>query len=114
MKRTQGRADLPVLTKDSVSEGTTLNSRSTGNFDWKAAAHAAFMVFSFMLLIPTGAILIRIEKLAKFHKFNQTFALCLVLAGFAFGILTSFNYQRVSMLHSFVALLDVTNRCATF
>ncbi|KAL6805744.1 hypothetical protein J3E68DRAFT_22863 [Trichoderma sp. SZMC 28012] len=100
MKRTQGRADLPVLTKDSVAEGTTLNSRSTGNFDWKAAAHAAFMVFSFMLLIPIGTILIRMEKLAKFHKFNQTFALCLVLAGFAFGILTSFNYQRSRGFHS--------------
>ncbi|KAK4075380.1 uncharacterized protein Triagg1_4501 [Trichoderma aggressivum f. europaeum] len=100
MKRTQGRADLPVLTKDSVAEGTTLNSSSTGNFDWKAAAHAAFMVFSFMLLIPIGTILIRIEKLAKFHKFNQTFALCLVLAGFAFGILTSFNYQRSRGFHS--------------
>jgi hypothetical protein len=97
MKRTQGRADLPVLTEDSVAEGTTLNSHSTGKFDWKAAAHAAFMVFSFMLLLPIGAILIRTEKLAKFHKFNQTFALGLVLGGFAFGILASFHYQRVSI-----------------
>lgn len=104
MKRTQGRADLPVLTKDSVSEGTTLNNKSTGNFDWKAAAHASFMVFSFMLLIPLGAILIRMEKLAKFHRYNQTFALALVLAGFAFGILTSFNYQRVSIRHPLKAL----------
>ncbi|KAL7799021.1 hypothetical protein V8C37DRAFT_366290 [Trichoderma ceciliae] len=100
MKRTQGRADLPVLTKDSVSEGTTLNSRSTGDFDWKAATHAAFMVFSFMLLFPLGAVLIRMEKWAKFHKFNQTFALALVLAGLVFGILTSFNYQRSRGFHS--------------
>lgn len=99
MKRTQGSADVPVLTKDSVSEGTTLNSRSTGNYDWKAAAHASFMVFSFMFLIPLGSILIRTEKWAKLHKFNQTFALCLVLAGLAFGILTSFNYRRVSFIH---------------
>jgi hypothetical protein len=99
MKRTQGQADMPVLTKDSVSEGTTLNSRSTGNFDWKAAAHAAFMVFSFMFLVPFGAILIRMEKWAKLHKFNQTFALSLVLAGLAFGILTSFNYQRVRSVY---------------
>ncbi|KAL7814632.1 hypothetical protein V8C44DRAFT_36580 [Trichoderma aethiopicum] len=100
MKRTQGRADLPVLTEDSVAEGTTLNSHSTGKFDWKAAAHAAFMVFSFMLLLPFGAILIRTEKLAKFHKFNQTFALSLVLGGFAFGILASFHYQRSRGFHS--------------
>ncbi|RFU77312.1 integral membrane [Trichoderma arundinaceum] len=100
MKRTQGRADLPVLTKDSVAEGTTLDNSSTGNFDWKAAAHAAFMVFSFMFLIPLGAILIRMEKWAKFHKFNQTFALALVLTGLAFGILTSFNYQRSRGFHS--------------
>lgn len=101
MKRTQGQADLPVLTKDSVSEGTTLNSRSTGNYDWKAAAHASFMVFSFMFLIPLGSILVRMEKWAKFHKFNQTFALCLVLTGLAFGILASFNYRRVSFLFFF-------------
>ncbi|KAM0254709.1 hypothetical protein ACHAQJ_006490 [Trichoderma viride] len=105
MKRTQGRADLPVLTEDSVSEGTTLNSRSTGNFDWKAAAHAAFMVFSFMFLIPLGAILIRMEKWAKLHKFNQTFALSLVIAGLAFGILTSFNYQRSRGFHSLHQIL---------
>ncbi|EHK45100.1 uncharacterized protein TrAtP1_003322 [Trichoderma atroviride] len=105
MKRTQGRADLPVLTMDSVSEGTTLNSRSTGNYDWKAAAHASFMVFSFMFLIPLGSILIRTEKWAKLHKFNQTFALCLVLTGLAFGILTSFNYRRSRGFHSLHQIL---------
>ncbi|KAK5987280.1 hypothetical protein PT974_11404 [Cladobotryum mycophilum] len=94
MKRTMGHPDLPVLTDDSENEGTTLDNRTKGKSDWKAAVHATFMVLAFMGIIPAGAILIRMEKLAKFHKINQSVALLFVLGGFGIAIPLSFNYQR--------------------
>ncbi|KOS20305.1 hypothetical protein ESCO_006133 [Escovopsis weberi] len=94
MKRTQGRPHLPVLTEDSENEGTTLSTRTSGRSDWKAIVHGVFMIVAFIALLPGGAIMVRVEKLAKFHKFVQAAAVLLILAAFGLAIPMSFYYQR--------------------
>ncbi|POR31845.1 Uncharacterized protein TPAR_07965 [Tolypocladium paradoxum] len=94
MKRTQGSPDAPVLTKDSVSEGTTLDYRKTGRSDVKAALHATFMVFCIMAMFPFGVVVLRLGRWARWHGLNQTVAMVGVLAGLGLGVAASFNYQR--------------------
>lgn len=99
MKRTQGSPDAPVLTKDSVSEGTSLDYRKTGRSDVKAALHATFMVFCIVAMFPFGVVLLRLGRWARWHGLNQTVAMVGVLAGLGLGVAASFNYQRVGFLH---------------
>lgn len=95
MKRTFGSPDAPHLTSSSKSVGTTLDSRTTGKSDWKAALHATFMVFCIMAMLPAGVALLRFGRWVKWHASVQTVALIGVLAGLSMGVLTSFHYQRV-------------------
>lgn len=99
MKRTQGSPDAPVLTKDSVSEGTSLDYRKTGRSDVKAALHATFMVFCIVAMFPFGVVLLRLGRWARWHGLNQTVAMVGVLAGLGLGVAASFNYQRVGFLY---------------
>lgn len=100
MKRTKGSPDTPVLTDDSESIGTTLNSKKDGLSDWMATLHAVLMVFCIVALFPFGVILLKLGKLSRWHGLNQTVAMVGVLVGFAMGIVTSFKYQRASRAKS--------------
>ncbi|UNI20596.1 hypothetical protein JDV02_006668 [Purpureocillium takamizusanense] len=94
MQHTQGSADLPVLNANSKNEGVTFGWRKTGKADVKAALHGAFMVLFLVVLFPVGVAFLRLGRWARWHAVNQTVAMLGVFAGFALGVVTSFNYQR--------------------
>lgn len=96
MKRTRGAADLPVITDESESEGTKLDSQNSGLFDTKSTMHAALMTLAVLVLYPVGIAILRLGKWARWHGANQGVALIVVLAAFGLGVATSFKYQRVS------------------
>ncbi|KYK60303.1 cellobiose dehydrogenase [Drechmeria coniospora] len=105
MKRTQGSADPPVLTKDSKNEGTTLDGQQTGKRDVRSALHAAFMIFFVVFMFPLGVVLLRLGRWARWHGLNQTVGMVGVLAGLVLGVLTSFHYQRSRDFRSYHQIL---------
>ena len=105
--RTRGVADAPVLTPDSTMEGATFVSRETGKSDYKAALHAAFMIFFILGMMNSGIVLLRVFGWAKWHAVNQIVATLGVFVGLALGVLTSFYYQRVRFCPSIHTLCHV-------
>ncbi|KND89668.1 hypothetical protein TOPH_05675 [Tolypocladium ophioglossoides CBS 100239] len=96
---------VPVLTKDSVNEGTTLDYRETGRSDVKAALHATLMVFCIVAMFPFGVVVLRLGRWARWHGLNQTVAMAGVLAGLGLGVAASFNYQRSRGFRSYHQIL---------
>ncbi|RDA93635.1 hypothetical protein CP533_4919 [Ophiocordyceps camponoti-saundersi (nom. inval.)] len=94
VKSTLGATDPPVLTADSVAEGTELDYRNTGTRDSRSGLHGTFMVFSVVFLMPVGAALRKLGRWARFHILCQLVAVVIMLAGVATGVLASLRYQR--------------------
>ena len=97
LKRTQGQADPPVLTKDSKNEGTELNYNKRPQWDVKSTLHATFMCLAVLVLFPLGVAILRLGRWARWHGLNQGVAMLFLLAGFGMGIAASFHYRRVSL-----------------
>lgn len=96
MKRTIGSGDLPVLTDESDSDGTTLDRKTTDFYDKNAILHGTLMLFAFVWVFPIGAVFLKLGNLAKWHGANQAVGVLSCMAGFGMGIWTSFRYHRVS------------------
>lgn len=97
MKRTRGVNDDPEIKKDAKSSGANLISSRGGMSDVKSTVHAVLMILGICALMPIGALMLRLGGWVRAHALNQTVAMLFVLAGFGLGVVTSFNYQRVSL-----------------
>lgn len=97
MSKAHGATGPPVLTDTSISDGARLDQQYVRKADVMSTMHAVCMVLAIVLLMPLGAVMIRLGGWVKWHAYNQTVAMVLVLVGFGVGIATSYRYQRVSL-----------------
>lgn len=104
MARAHGAERPPPMDDTTRSTGTRLNEKHVQKADIMSTMHAVIMVLAFVLLMPLGAVMLRIGGWVKWHALNQTISMFLVLAGFGVGIATSLRYQRVRQLCPFFLL----------
>ncbi|KAI9167586.1 hypothetical protein HJFPF1_03717 [Paramyrothecium foliicola] len=112
MKRTHGSEQLPSFSDESVTDGTTMRTRTTGKTNWRTTVHAVFMIISFVGAIPLGVVLVRVPAWKKWHGVAQTTALVLVIIGFAMGIVTGSLFQkshRNNSYHQVIGILVMTS-----
>lgn len=95
---TRGKADPPILTKETEAEGSELKYKRHREWDVKSTMHATLMCLAVLILFPLGVVILRLGRWARWHGLNQGAALIILLAGFGMGIATSFHYRRVSSL----------------
>ncbi|KFH44730.1 hypothetical protein ACRE_044910 [Hapsidospora chrysogenum ATCC 11550] len=105
MSRAHGATEPPMLTDSSKSDGAQLDKKYVQKADVMSTMHAVFMLLSIVLLMPLGAVMIRLGNWVKWHAYNQTFAMVLVLVGFGIGIATSYRYQRSRDFKSYHQIL---------
>lgn len=96
MSRAHGATSPPILTDKSESDGARLDKKYVRKADVMSTMHAVCMLLAIVLLMPLGAVMIRIGGWVRWHAYNQTVAMVLVLTGFGVGIAVSYRYQRVS------------------
>lgn len=88
------------LVHTKTNDGTVLNRKWIRKADVLAVVHAVCMVMAFVLIMPLGAVMLRLGQSVRWHALTQTSALVIVIVGFGVGVATSLRYQRVSLLSS--------------
>lgn len=75
---------------------------------WFAVAHAAFMAIAFLLLLPLGALSLRLTRKVRIHGAAQLIGLAFVAVGFGLGVYCSsiFNKSKhFNSVHQIIGLL---------
>lgn len=75
---------------------------------WFAGAHAAFMGIAFLLILPLGALSLRLVRKVRYHALAQMLGLVFVAVGFALGVYCStvFNKSKhFNSTHQIIGLL---------
>ena len=96
VKRTLGSPDSPTVNEDSKNSGVKTGGSKGGLSDVKSTVHAVFMVLVFIVFLPSGVLVLRFADSPLWHGIVQGVSLLGGIVGFALGIVTSFNYNRVS------------------
>ena len=89
MVQATGNPGVPV----NVNRATgTTGGETTVDSRLSIQLHAIFMVGSFVVLFPLGAVVLRVFEKVVLHYVNQTFGALCVLIGFGLGIHISLRY----------------------
>lgn len=93
LQHAQGDPDIfhPSLKSDGASEV----GKSTDDHDYGNLAHAVFMVGTFVLLFPLGAVWLRIFGSVRLHWLTQGLGVLLIFIGAGVGGYLSKQYNRV-------------------
>jgi hypothetical protein len=95
MARAHGATEPPPMDDSTRSTGAKIDQKYVRKADIVSTVHAVMMVLAIVLLMPLGAVMLRLGGWVRWHAINQTLAMLLVLGGFGVGIATSLRYQRV-------------------
>ncbi|SPO06604.1 uncharacterized protein DNG_09294 [Cephalotrichum gorgonifer] len=117
MRRTFGNADSPSLSDDSQNAGTESHGWKGGLVDSMSTVHAVFMVLVFIVMLPTGVILLRFQDSVKWHGVMQAASLVGGLVGFGMGVACSFHYKRswsFTSAHQIIGIITIAGLIGQF
>lgn len=66
------------------------------DYDYGSTAHAVLMVGTFVILLPFGAAILRLQNRIVVHWITQSIGILLAIVGMGIGINVSHEYNRVS------------------
>jgi H+/Cl- antiporter ClcA len=70
------------------------------------------MIFTFVILMPLGLVLLRVVESVRWHAINQTLAAILAIIGGAIGIYLGLMYNRVCITRKFQYEFDADHLIA--
>lgn len=88
-----GTGGVPTNTA-SISGAAAVGSPTTDS-DWGLIGHLVLMVLAFVILFPTGYLLLRYFDSVKYHWYMQSAAALITLVGVATGVYESRLYNKV-------------------
>jgi hypothetical protein len=97
MDLVQARGTGGVPTNTLVNSGAVAGSATTDS-NWALVTHMAIMIAAFVILFPTGYLLLRYFDSVKYHWWMQSVAICAVMGGLGIGIYESMIFNKVCEL----------------
>ncbi|KAF4125751.1 Eukaryotic cytochrome b561 [Geosmithia morbida] len=95
------------LARQRANDGTELTARFIRKADVLATVHAVCMVMAFVLVMPLGAVMLRLGHAVRWHALTQSSAMVVVIVGFGVGVATSLRYQRSRGFDSYHQILGI-------
>ncbi|MCJ1396263.1 hypothetical protein MMC18_009152 [Xylographa bjoerkii] len=112
MVQAYGAASVP--TNVSINTGATAVGSPKSDNDYTAIVHAVFLCIAFVIMMPLGAVFLRIFERVRWHWINQLLALAVAFLGFAIGIFLSTTYNKSKSFNSAHQIIGIIVILALF
>ena len=96
----QATGDGAVPADTSTNSGAAAVGSPTTDHDWTAIFHAVITCLAFILLMPLGAVFLRVAGRFRWHWINQILASTIAFVGVAVGFYLSTIYNQSSSFNS--------------
>ncbi|MCJ1237523.1 hypothetical protein MMC14_005509 [Varicellaria rhodocarpa] len=96
----QATGDGAVPTDTSMNSGAAAIGSPINDHDWTAIFHAVLTCFAFALMMPLGAVFLRVLGSFRWHWMNQIIASTTAFVGVGVGIYLSTTYNQSSSFSS--------------